>query len=559
MTDIQLLSADGAAYIGFAKQKLALITSLRKSQGQPKLSKIFQIDTFLITVVSSDWGDTIRIDGEGGVTGFICHPRSEIFPGGWKEGEEGIEPLDNSYVYPLEDDDGGSVVLSYDGEWETSREVENYGNIDWRGLDGEILSWRGPPSRHFALDPTENYPGFTVFDEVVGEIEYFTPFGPNVYQGGEILDTLPGAKILGACLRNGKLIVVASSNYRGMNNPAGGIGGFYDEVWEKGEDWVLLGFKQASRASTCWFFTEDGLTAYHGHEVLNLSGAVPVWSTTPDIASTAILTVASGSWGLTADGVFLPYRETDTLQVTLKAVDASLRSGNSTGSRSAISVYMFGDEPAALTVSGSDTPTIGSVYSAAGGQGTVIFSGNGITLNSSGEVTAIPGCGMGSITVTDACGATATKSVRLPSGVWVTDTDNVYYSGYGSFPSHTEIVGTQRITEWGEKFVAWHGINVVDGGPTWYAPFGCCTPCGGAVPNPQIYSAYDCADTYGYPRSTTSMISSAVWPDATPLVQNQLAGFYSCEGDHTTELVYNVTRPACVSVYRRLVEKWVCP
>ena len=70
------------------------------------------------------------------------------------------------------------------------------------------------------------------------------------------------------------------------------------------------------------------------------------------------------------------------------------------------------------------------------GQGTRTFTYNGFTVNDIGVVTSATGCGMGSVTVTDECGDSDTKEVRLPSGVWL-DTGNTFWLyGYPYLPQY---------------------------------------------------------------------------------------------------------------------------
>lgn len=81
-----------------------------------------------------------------------------------------------------------------------------------------------------------------------------------------------------------------------------------------------------------------------------------------------------------------------------------------------------------LTLSGSDAPVVGDIYSVSGGVSPIIFSFDGGTIDSeTGEILSITSCGGssgngagGSVTASDACGQTASIDVRLPGGNWVT-------------------------------------------------------------------------------------------------------------------------------------------
>jgi hypothetical protein len=74
-----------------------------------------------------------------------------------------------------------------------------------------------------------------------------------------------------------------------------------------------------------------------------------------------------------------------------------------------------------LTLSGSETPNVGSTYRAAGGSGGYVYSISCGTINSeTGQVLNLTDCcGSGTVSATDTCGTTVTLDVRFPSGRWV--------------------------------------------------------------------------------------------------------------------------------------------
>lgn len=96
----------------------------------------------------------------------------------------------------------------------------------------------------------------------------------------------------------------------------------------------------------------------------------------------------------------------------------------------------------ALEVTGTDTPVIGSRYSASGGTAPYSFSGTGLTLTEDGEVTAFGECAgpgelrTGKVKATDSCGRTSEMTVRLPGGAWIQvevgDCDRFWADGYVS-------------------------------------------------------------------------------------------------------------------------------
>lgn len=164
---------------------------------------------------------------------FLTHPRSGklklqpyfdnqmnqyyltgIDGGGWRED---LSELANRYTYPLQDDDKGTWVVNAEDitcEWTV---IENYGNCWWVGSDGTILSWKGPPNRHFYIDSTINIPGLSRQREVVStgdtNTEFYTYFDYNVYQDGEVLCTAPYL-VAGAFYMEDTLIVLCVANLR---------------------------------------------------------------------------------------------------------------------------------------------------------------------------------------------------------------------------------------------------------------------------------------------------------------------------------------------------------
>lgn len=210
------------------------------------------------------------------VYGFLCKPRT------------------TGTGYPNQDD-AIAVYLHFNGsEWVTDPEqlpIEAptqfyYGNIDWKGpLDedgsGNVLSWKGPPTRYFPLDPRQHYEGLTVWEEDVltyeygfpVEVPYYTCFGPKIYSNGAELYTLPaiGAtdpKVLGAAYGlDGKLFVLAGVNYRGLVSPDSTeedpkTGGFYTELYvvEQGV-FVRIAYWPSGRHMVPFFFNRSGTQA----------------------------------------------------------------------------------------------------------------------------------------------------------------------------------------------------------------------------------------------------------------------------------------------------------
>lgn len=79
-----------------------------------------------------------------------------------------------------------------------------------------------------------------------------------------------------------------------------------------------------------------------------------------------------------------------------------------------------GSDVAELQIAGDEAPTVGSSYSASGGKTPYTWSISAGSINNLGEITDLTGaCGTGTVSVTDACGTTASMTVRFPTGQWV--------------------------------------------------------------------------------------------------------------------------------------------
>lgn len=437
---LEILSEKAAQWEGWCRHRLFAFNAIR--QPGSIIKQTYSLPQGIMAyVMASDIVDIIRIWG-GAVAGFICHPRSDSFPGGVTPQGASISP---AYPYPLVDNDHGSFILTPPTPWAVSRDAENYGNIDWQGSNGTILSWRGPSSRHFPLDPSINYPGYTLFDRTVGtppfDTDYFTPFGPNVYQSGNILATLPNSKILGAALVNGVLTVVAS-----LFN-----GSYSDEVWQLKNGWQKLWAQGGSSPLVCWFFTADGMKAYRGNETLDFTSGGPVYTQITDPGGSATLSIHyNDKYDLEKKGSWHPYREDVSLSISLKSSDNSIVNNQGAETFANVPVYVLSNTgPAPLAIFGPVNFVNPSDYSATGGEGDYTFtfpSGNS--------------CGTQSVTVTDRCGKTASMDVRMSSGKFVLVSSipcTTYFSdGGGTIPVtcsgvnsgvRTLNVGAQQIVE----------------------------------------------------------------------------------------------------------------
>jgi len=425
----------GYEYRGYAYAQLEALERDRLETGAPMLSdNLRPADGVEIYIRVSKYGHLIRItEGE---TGFICHPRDNTNPGGAKPGGVAITP---TYQYPLVDDDHGSRVLTWNGKgWDVSSEVENYGNLDWMGEDGEAVSWRGPAGRQFAMDRLLSFPGFTEWDGADLEHDYYTPYRNLVYQGGEVIkEFLSGYKVLGAALAGGSLVTVVGVDYTGIPNPDGGTGGFYDEVYV-GD--TRIGWQSASRPTVPWFFDSTGRVAVCGNRKLTI--AEDLASVTFDVLDAGGGTqtnayTGSNDWGVTKTGSWPMFRDyagttLNELALTVAFDEGSVHTGDSDEDYDDLPIMYSGVPPNLLTVTGPDAATVGAEYDyvITGLEGFIpcdeyevewSFSGGTIA---NGAITDITGCGTATVTATVSGGGftlSGSKRVRLPSGMWLTD------------------------------------------------------------------------------------------------------------------------------------------
>lgn len=98
-----------------------------------------------------------------------------------------------------------------------------------------------------------------------------------------------------------------------------------------------------------------------------------------------------------------------------------------------------------FTISGTETPVVGSGYSASGAVGAVSWSMSPGTINSETGVITVLGCGTGTITAIDSCGRSASMEVRFPNGYWQQQSYE-YFSG-GSWAGATLISGGTKYVE----------------------------------------------------------------------------------------------------------------
>ena len=348
------------------------------------------------------------------VFGFICHPRSDLFPGGRTPKGDQITPV---YSDPLVDNDHGSVVLT--PSWTLSTDVENYGNIDWVKFQTQVVSWRGPSGRSFPMDSLVPHPGFVTFDYETGDppITHYTPFQNLVYQGGKVYATFPaGTKVVGS---NGKYTILGV-DYAGVPNPDLGVGGFYTEVWQGLT--TRLGFLHDSRPSVPWFFNQLGLSAVSAGKKLDIlvadnGTATTAFSVLPGGSGAETKTITPGaSWGLSRTGNFLDYYDyvgniLTNINILVSTADSSVLTGSGSTSFGTFPIMYSGVQATSLLITGPDNYGGPGAYTA-----TLQPPGSG---DCGGDtVWSYPsGCGMGTVSATKN-GISGSMQVRMETGRW---------------------------------------------------------------------------------------------------------------------------------------------
>jgi hypothetical protein len=424
---LQILSIEGTKWQSFCEHRLAGLSAhrefLNRSHTPESRVRIIRQNYELpnkvrAMVISADICDIIRIEG-GAVSGFIFHPRNTLFPGGFIPDGTAIALV---YTYPLVDDDHGSrLITGKPDAWTYEiNPPEDYGNIDWVGAGGSVVSWRGPASRSFSMDSLIDYPGFVSFDYMsTGEfpVSHYTPFSKFLYQSGAVLYEFPEtSKVVGAT----DSLVVVVTDYAGIENPDGGNGGFYSEVWQGLTE--RIGYSLASRPTVPWFFNPSGTEAVCGDRKLTIDTAENGTKT----VSFANLTSGSGAqtknitatdWGLTRAGSWSMYRDygadgsEKSIALAVVSTQSSVKAGTSQSQSVNLPVLLSGTPATSLTIIGPDA-YLGPQYY------TAVLDPEDASMCEGGVVWSYPeGCGMGMVTATMGS-VSGSKSVRMPDGHW---------------------------------------------------------------------------------------------------------------------------------------------
>lgn len=236
------------------------------------------------SVISQEYRRHISYQGKGGIylfealtTDDICRVKILDLTAQFLFRNSNVD-AENKRLYP------NMTSLGYLGSWSNSTyetDFDYYGNVDWKGFDEKVLCWKGVNTRHFEVDTSKKIDRYMVFDEEIDGTPpqtFYTPFGSNVYEnaeialtiknGGEVIYgteppelTLPSStepKVLGCAYFENEIICIVGMNYRGLTNPEGTSGGFYDEVYLNAQ---RIGFNKSSRPKANWFFNQSGTEA----------------------------------------------------------------------------------------------------------------------------------------------------------------------------------------------------------------------------------------------------------------------------------------------------------
>ena len=397
--------------------------------------------------------------------------------GGWRDGKT---VLTTEYAFPLIDEDNASFALTKepdaDIEGEFLLDASNYGNLYWTNGNPEnlvTLSWKGTPTRHFRLPSNINLPGLstqeTATPGVWDDMPYFTVFGTNLYQGGYVLYEAPRYNwpytgsdrclVLGAAQDKDETIwivtqsdrysvpkyfTIFSDGYRlttdnagdksdyVSNNPGVTISfekeyqtkrGIYTVLWKLGgpvDGWAFVAEFNTGRVGLPWFGNADGTSFVCGNgDVLTTAGAL-----TQKVSESGTFTETSSlSFGATFTGNnYYEFLENSLIKSGISlAFSASSGSASTEAKNKTIAVDAIVVQEAAV-----EAPYI---------SGPDVFGAGVYTMvNAFGVVTwTYPegSCGTGTVTGTDACGRTASMTVRLPLGYWTGPT-GVYYTTGGT-------------------------------------------------------------------------------------------------------------------------------
>ncbi len=223
---------------------------------------------------------------------FLVHPESDS-----------VHDQPQMIVEPKRGDGGGNPVS---GRWQ-ARFTSDYlaGEVDWRGPDGTVLSWRGPWSRYF-YDPN-------------------AVFTHNIYYKGAILATMPSPvyQVMGAAVADfdgRRYLLVITTDGQGDKLWARRLKDagmeFQDDIWN-----TWWSENHTASHPRPWFFSPPGKAASHVKEFYEVDGTIAVYN-----YEHWTLQIDEGSAVLVRD----PITPVTSTNVTIRTCDGQVPAGSGT-------------------------------------------------------------------------------------------------------------------------------------------------------------------------------------------------------------------------------------
>jgi hypothetical protein len=188
--------------------------------------------------------------------------------------------------YPLDNTRRG--LVSEDLTYETLPEGDlfNTGNVYWHGK-GTVLSWRGSPGFNIEAPKDEGDFGDSLSQDLQnndGLSFYYTAFGSEVYENGDVIWTAPeGVFVLGACYNEERLIVICRA-FDGTN--------FILVEYIDGEIGTTL---KVGRFNNIWSFKSDGSHGVSYYDGLDYSWSIGSFSSSNPTENTLNIIVTTNT------------------------------------------------------------------------------------------------------------------------------------------------------------------------------------------------------------------------------------------------------------------------
>lgn len=398
--------------------------------------------------------------------GSAVEPRTALgVAGGWEGGET---ELATEYIFPLVDNDNASFLIGVDSNSFVGG-FGSYGNLYWSNEATDpgklvILSWRGTPTRHFRLPNNVSLPGIsnqeTASPGAVEDTPIFTTFGTQLYQNGVTrLDAprynwpyLGGDRclILGAAQTSeGKALIIAQSDHykapsiiqvmsdgERFDNDTDGASrhlrtnpgvtivfektptspGIFITLWEEGgpiDGWTLLAEVQASRTGVPWFANSEGTEFICGNgDRLSVAGPAPYSGEQTETGGNPEFHYkAIGQDFYEYSGLALQY-----VTAEMEFTSNSQRIAGVPVLKDYPMPYDMYTKTPATPLTGVEVQTYGGFVRPIGGTPPFVFSGDMVTPQGALKPGA---CGSINVSVTDACGTTASQKVKTPFGRYI--------------------------------------------------------------------------------------------------------------------------------------------